>query len=108
MLDVVHFLLEEDTVTITGEQAKARTEFRTRVYGDLYDRTYRFGGKGSGGGGRSSSDRIGGTGTSVVPSDGRTNGGAKGMVHKPYIPPTDTEIGPDPSRPFRGLEAPLG
>ncbi len=105
MLDVIHFLLEEDVVTMTSEQSKGRSQFRKQIYGDLYDRPYRFGGRD---GGDPTSDQIGGTGTSMVPGDGRVNGGAKGLVHKPYIPPTDTEIGPDPTRPFRGLEAPLG
>lgn len=104
MLDVIHFLLEEDVVTATSEQSKNRTEFRRRVYGDLYDQTYKFGSRS----GSSTGDQIGGTGTSIVPRDGRPSAGSQGMVHKPYIPPTDMDIGPDPSRPFKGLDGPLG
>lgn len=105
MLDVIHFLLEEDVVTSTGEQSKARSEFREQIYRDLYRRTYRFDSRGRK---DRTSDSIGGTGTSIVPDDGRMTSDAQGLTHKPYIPPTDMEIGPDPTKPFRGLEAPLG
>jgi hypothetical protein len=104
MLDVVHYLLEEDSVPASGDQAEARSQFRTRVYADFYDREYKFPINKQ----QSTSDSIGGTGTSVIPSDGRPMGTNQGMVHKPYIPPTDESISDNPSRPFQGLDAPLG
>lgn len=112
MLDVMYYLLEEDTVPATPELAKARSQFRVNFYRDFLDREYRFAvkdtGGGGGGGGGSVSDEIGGTGTSVVPADGRTSTRPQGMTHKPYIPPTDMDIGPNPHKPFSGLDAPLG
>jgi hypothetical protein len=110
MLDVMYYLLEEDTIPATPELAKARSHFRTNFYRDFLDRTYRFAIKdtGSSAGGHSTSDEIGGTGTSVVPQDGRTSAKSQSMTHKPYIPPTDTDIGPNPRKPFSGLDAPLG
>jgi len=105
MLDVVHYLFEEDLAAVSGEQAKARSQIRTQVYRDWYGVEYKFPMRGSGDAGGTAG---GNAGTSVVPSDGRTPSGSSGMTHKPYIPPTDMEIGPDPTRPFKGLEAPLG
>lgn len=110
MLDVIYFLLEEDAVASTPEQSEMRSRFRTRMYPQLFNREYRF---------ANHKDRYrsfgsendptgGGTGTSVVPSDGRGVSTAQGLVSKPYIPPTDGEIGPNPHKPFRALDAPLG
>jgi hypothetical protein len=106
MLDVMYYLLEEDSVPASGDVAKARSQFRTNFYRDFLNRTYRF--PVNGGEERSASDEIGGTGTSVVPSDGRTSARPQGLTHKPYIPPTDLDIGANPHKPFSGLDAPLG
>ena len=111
MLDVMYYLLEEDTIPATPELAKARSHFRVNFYRDFLDREYRFAVKdtgSSGSSGSSTSDEIGGTGTSVVPADGRTSAKSQGMTHKPYIPPTDLDIGANPHKPFSGLDAPLG
>jgi hypothetical protein len=103
MLDVVHYLFEEDLVAASVEQAKARSQIRKSIYRDWYGADYKFAiNDGTAGG------AAGGTGTSVVPADGRAHADTSEFTHKPYIPPTDTEIGPDPTRPFKGLEAPLG
>lgn len=107
MLDVMYYLLEEDSVPVSGDVAKARSQFRINFYRDFLGRTYRFPVNG-GDRGRSNSDEIGGTGTSIVPGDGRTSAQPQGMTHKPYIPPTDMSVGANPHKPFAGLDAPLG
>lgn len=85
MLDVIHFLFEEDARYSTAEEAQAVSEFRSTIYGVLYGTTYKYKVSSSSGGGA-----------------GRSGGGVK-----PYIPPT--EFDPDTGMPFGDvLDAPLG
>ena len=42
MLDVLHYMFEEDLNNSTAEQAEARDTYRTRIYEDLYETTYNY------------------------------------------------------------------
>lgn len=42
MLDVLHYMFEEDLNNSTAEQAEAQDMYRTRIYEDLYGTTYDY------------------------------------------------------------------
>lgn len=87
MLDVVHYLFEEDARFSSAEEAQAVSEFRATIYGLLYGTTYKYRTKAS----------LGST----------TGGGTADGGVKPYIPPTDFD--PDMGLPFGStLDAPFG
>jgi hypothetical protein len=85
MLDVIHFFFEEDARYTSPEEAQGVSDMRTRLYGSMYNVTYRY--------------KMNSTG-------GSGNGYADGEV-KPYIPPTEMDA--DSGLPFgSALEAPIG
>lgn len=43
MLDVIHFMLEDDLNLVSAEQAESRTKTRAMVYDILYNRSYKYG-----------------------------------------------------------------
>jgi len=43
MLDVIHYLFEEDINYSSGEQAEARSKARSSMYSDLYQGSYSYG-----------------------------------------------------------------
>lgn len=44
MCDVIHYLLEEDTLVQSGEVAEARDKMRSQIYSQLYKTEYVYGG----------------------------------------------------------------
>jgi hypothetical protein len=42
MLDVMHYIFEEDMTFSTGEQADAQTEIRKSLYKELYHKDYKY------------------------------------------------------------------
>ena len=42
MVDVIHFLFEEDSTYSSAEQAESRSDMRTNLYKNLYGRPYRY------------------------------------------------------------------
>lgn len=42
MLDVIHFLFEEDLDYSTAEQANSRSSYRQKIYRDLYEGEYSY------------------------------------------------------------------
>lgn len=42
MLDVIHYIFEEDLTFSTGEQADAQTEVRKSLYRELYNKNYNY------------------------------------------------------------------
>jgi hypothetical protein len=98
MLDVVHFLFEDDMRFTTAEEVKAQSKFRTDFYA-LYGKTYNYAADNNSGttyGGRAyvsdSDDEF-----APTPVD----------VRKPYVPPT--KFNPEAAAPFGSvLDAPLG
>lgn len=103
MLDVLHYLFEEDLLGGHPELAEAKTDIRTMIYRDLYRDTYNYGIEGSG-------KKYNGTGESL-PKEGlyedlRPFDPLAGPT-KPYTPPTDFD-GESPL-PFGSvLDGPLG
>lgn len=102
MLDVIHFLFEDDMRYSTGEEAEAQTNFRNSLYKDLYNMEYKYGYKGK--------SKSNGTYTNdsvdeplnadepeviVKPFDPRQN------KPKPFMAPT--QINPDSADPFNGV-----
>ena len=100
MLDVIHYLFEEDMRFSSGEQAEAVGKSREILYKQLYDVEYIFSAasKSSRSDGRQSFDDF----DNLEPFD------PKKKVTKPYIPPT--QFDPDSGLPMTGnglLESPL-
>lgn len=89
MLDVVHYLFEDDSRYSSAEEAESVSATRTSIYGRLYGTTYRY----------------------QIKSKARNNNASDTYsdpnVVKPYIPPT--EFDPDSANPFGSvLDAPIG
>jgi len=42
MLDVIHFMFEEDSHYVSEESVKSRSEFRTAIYDSLYGVEYKY------------------------------------------------------------------
>ena len=100
MLDVIHYLFEEDMRFSSGEQADAVGKSREILYRQLYDIDYIF--AGSNGSSKTGSKTSFDDFDNIQPFD------PKKKVTKPYIPPT--EFDPDSGLPMSGnglLEAPL-
>lgn len=90
MVDVLHYLFEEDSRFGTAEEAEALGTMRSTLYSTMYGTTYRYSLKSSNSRGRSSNE--------FSPSTEDL---------KPYIPPT--EFDPTSHRPFGDvLNAPIG
>ncbi len=88
MLDVVHYLFEEDSRYSSAEEAESVSATRTSIYGRLYGTTYKYKVKSKSSGG---------------PADYSFSDPNE---VKPYIPPT--EFDPDSADPFGGLlDAPI-
>jgi hypothetical protein len=114
MLDVLHFLFEDDLNYSTAEQAEAHGEVRNNMYSSLYGIRYKYytpskkrGSQSFSGGGLStaSGETFGGPeddfGGPVKPFNPRK------AQTKPYFPPTD--LTGNASKPFGSvLDAPLG
>jgi len=99
MLDVIHYLFEEDSTFTTSEHLETREGVRKKLYAELYEREYKyFRGKPSSSSASDFDDNSFEDLTPVDPIKPPTKG---------YVPPTDF----DASRPnpFGGvLDAPLG
>lgn len=114
MLDVIHFMFEDDLFVATGEELDAKSEIRTTLYRNLYFRDYKSkiqktNSKTTYGG----SSNFYADGTPIgVPEDDLSDiepfntSGAKNKT-KPFIPATD--VNPDSVLPFgKDIDAPLG
>jgi hypothetical protein len=98
MLDIIHYLFEEDLRYSTGEQAQAVEKTREIIYGQLYGQEYIFKGSTSNKASTNSFNEF----DDIQPFD------PKKKVTKPFIPAT--EFDPDTGTPLTGngrLEAPL-
>jgi hypothetical protein len=88
MLDVVHYLFEEDSRYSSAEEAESVSAIRTSIYGRLYGTTYKYKVK----------SKSSGNDMNYSFSDPNEV--------KPYIPPT--EFDPESADPFGGLlDAPI-
>lgn len=105
MLDVIHYIFEEDMFAYSAESAEAKSKTRENMYANMYDRTYKYAYKKS----EPSTQFIdpdtipfedGPSLDDVKPFD------PKKQPTKAYVPPT--EFNPDSANPFMGtLDAPM-
>lgn len=114
MLDVVHFMFEDDLFVSTGEELDAKSEIRSTLYRNLYLREYKnkiqkSNSKTSYGG----SSNFYADGTPIgVPEDDLSDikpfdSSATKNKTKPFVPATN--VNPDSVLPFgKGIDAPLG
>ena len=95
MLDVLHYLLDEDLSYASSEEAKYKSAVRASLYKNLYEKSYKF----------KISDGTSSSRDFDNPDD--FSSGVSREV-KPYIPPT--QFNPDSPNPFQGVlrETPLG
>lgn len=109
MLDVIHFIFEDDLASASGEQAESRSRTREIVYRDFYEREYRY--KTSSSGSSSRSQNYGETYADGTPVDDFSDLEPfdpleQAKPTKPYMAPT--EFNPDAVLPFgKDLDAPL-
>lgn len=105
MVDVFHYLFEEDNRFASGEQVEGIDKMRTALY-RMYGQTYDYGSGGSSRSNNGGRRYVGDSNydfdmDSPMPVDG------KSLPVKSYVPPTD--FNPESSMPFGGvLDAPLG
>lgn len=98
MLDILHYLFEDDLSVYSAEQFESKNKIRKSVYPILLGKTYRYAPT------ENSRNDYG-----LEDLDGPMEHGQKiNREVKPYMPPTN--FNPDAQNPFRGAlrEAPLG
>lgn len=105
MLDVIHYIFEEDSVYISKEHLETREVFRKRMFQEMYGRPYNYF-RGS-----SSSDGSSYLNDSEQTSQNDFDDMSPVDPLKPptkgYVPPTD--FNPNSPKPFGSvLDAPLG
>jgi len=98
MLDILHYLFEEDLNVTSSEQIEAKSKVRDRVYRSIYNRDYKYSLSKSKTPNYSDFDSLDGYAGSPVVSN----------QTKPYMPPTNFD--PDSPNPFGNIlrETPLG
>jgi hypothetical protein len=109
MVDVIHYLFEEDTVFFSTEQAAYKDSLRGNLYRDMYEREYKYVNK-------SSSDGSYGMDTLDAPLNATEEPVEQDKIRvfsprektaKPYSPPTQVKA--DDIKPFGSvLDAPIG
>ena len=97
MLDVVHFLFEEDTIAFSSEHFESREKVRNTVYQTIYNRPYKY----------SNGSSSGDYGFDKLDDPVNTLPDIQTET-KPYFPPTNFD--PEAANPFGGAlrEAPMG
>ena len=110
MLDVLHYLFEEDANFSSEEQLKARSSVRSVIYKNVYDRDYTYRYDESSKGNDSMPDfgePEGETASSNFERPVDPFAPPTAAAPKPYVPPTDFD--PTAANPFMGTlrEPPL-
>lgn len=103
MLDVLHYLFEDDLDISTAEQIDAKSNVRTTLYREIYGTTYKYGQSTSGGNsGLENLDRP------VNDAGEPLDLPPVSLETKPYFAPTNFD--PDSPNPFGSAlrEAPMG
>lgn len=103
MVDVLHYMFEEDMRFVSAEQAEAISRSRSMLYRDMYEKEYSY----------KFSTGIGSVATSIDQplghddtSDIRPFDAERQAAVKPYVSPT--KVDEDSARPFgTTLDAPL-
>lgn len=113
MLDVIHFIFEDDLFAATKEESEHKSHVRTVIYNNFYERQYKYAANGS-----SSKSFTTASGEllppldeefNVKPFDPNENSKSSSVKTKPkpYIAPTN--FNPDSVLPFgKNIDAPLG
>jgi hypothetical protein len=111
MLDVLHYMFEEDSKHASAEEAENVSKIRTSLYRHLYDREYKF--EYSTPGTRYNYNTASGAPDSKLPNDGYVSDDADAPLQpdkgptKAFVPAT--EFNPDSPMPFgRTLDPPSG
>jgi hypothetical protein len=101
MLDVLHFIMEEDMLSAqSGEHLEAKEKVRTVIYKEFYEQDYVFLRN-------SSKSYIVEEPLNDIDTSGITPFDPKKEPTKPYVPPT--QVNPDAAQPFgKNIDAPLG
>ena len=99
MLDVLHFLFEDDLLAGTGEQLEAKDKLRSNIYKEFYNSSYRY---------AASKSSASNYDYGFENLDDPVNIPASQAHTKPYFPPTNFD--PEAANPFGSAlkEAPLG
>lgn len=108
MLDVIHFLFEDDMAAASGEQAEARSQVRTILYREFYEKEYKYKGDSSSKSGHRSSGPTYADGSPIDTFDDLEpfDPLEQSKPTKPFIPATNFD--PDSVLPFgKDLDAPL-
>jgi len=99
MMDVIHYLFEEDAAAFSAEHFESKNKVRSIVYQNMYGKTYKYANNSDSNSGDYGFDDL----------DEPVNFSPDIQTEtKPYFPPTD--FNPDAANPFGGAlrEAPLG
>lgn len=101
MLDVIHYLFEEDSLGPSGEFLEARSSARESIYSMIYGAKYKYSIKSSNTSSQYDRNSFMANGDDITPFDPES----ASFETKPYIPPSDFD--PDSYLPFGGsLEPP--
>lgn len=103
MLDVIHYIFEEDLYASTAEEVDAKSKVRAHIYNSFYNKPYKYASSSSTSTNKfaSGDDYMGDDLSGLQPFD------PSRQATKPYIPPT--EFNEKEYLPFgKTLDAPLG
>jgi hypothetical protein len=101
MLDVIHFILEEDLLASSEEEVHYKSASRKTIYEQFYNEVYKYEQKSKNSG---SSTTANGE---IIDNDLTPFDPTVKNVRKPYIRPTD--MNPESNRPFGDvLDGPIG
>lgn len=90
LVDVLHYMFEDDTAYASAEQAEARSTIRELLYRDLYNKTYKYAFNKSSGSANTGSQRLADFDIpDTVQDDIKQRPTPQKQATKPYIRPTD-------------------
>jgi len=103
MLDVIHYLFEEDAIVTSEAEFDTKNSARDVIYETVYGRKFAYSAKKS----KDFNDADGQYSSEPFDAEGNYIPSKTNNV-KPYVPPTN--FNPDSENPFGGIlrEAPLG
>ena len=105
LLDVIHYMFEDDLGASTEEEVDAKDKYRIRIYEDLYERPYNYASPKNSGANRAFDPNLPPFDDPVNEGDFEPEGIQKAT--KAYTPPTAFNEGA--ANPYHGvLDAPLG
>jgi hypothetical protein len=107
MLDVIHYLFEQDVLFVSGEQVAYKDTFRKNLYENLYNSTYKYANKSELDGSYGMDALDAPLAEAPIEEDKIRVFSPREKTAKPYTPPT--EVKADDIKPFGSvLDAPIG